>query len=68
MTKEWTVDHSADEWKVVEWDDYFNPEVRPKFSNYWKAHGEACLLTQSSVSPADYYCKLNQWGRCGRVT
>jgi hypothetical protein len=68
MPKEWTVDKSH-EWKLVEWDNrYHRPEVRPKFTNYWLAHGEACLLNHASVTPVDYYYKPDQRGRCERAS
>jgi hypothetical protein len=68
MAKEWTVDQPVDEWKAVEWIDHFDPEVRPKFTNYWLAYGEALWLKQASVRPEDYYSKRDQWGRCERAS
>jgi hypothetical protein len=28
-TTDWTVNQLGDEWNVVEWNDHFDPEVRP---------------------------------------
>jgi hypothetical protein len=60
---DWTVEKPRDEWIPIEWESYHNPKVRPKFSNYWQAEGEARLLTEAGVAPMDYYEKPEQWGQ-----
>jgi hypothetical protein len=66
MTKEYTVDQPVDDWIVVEWNDHFDPEIRPKFTNYYLASGEAVLLNHDRVTTEAYYGKPDQWHRCGR--
>jgi hypothetical protein len=56
MTKDWTVDRPAHEWKPIEWDHrYHRDAVRPKFTNYWLAYREARLLTYYGVTLVSWF-------------
>jgi hypothetical protein len=41
-TTDWTVNQLGDEWNVVEWNDHFDPEVRPKSSSSASGQARAC--------------------------